>query len=196
MAKGDIPKMAVITPFGLFEWIRMPFGLRNAGCTFQRMMDQILGDIPHYFVYFDDLLIASPDATSHLRHVRQVFDCRHLHGLSINPAKCEFAKPEVAYLGMRVSSKGCFSFQKHTEVISTFPRLVDKKGLQRFLGILNFYRRFINGASRSVHQGFTHRGFIWFSRWSSSSTRSCLVLGSSCFLLQEAFFCLDEIFRL
>ena len=133
VAKGDIPKTAVITPFGLFEWIRMPFGLRNAGCTFQRMMDQILGDIPHCFVYVDDLLIASPDAESHLRHVRQVFDRLRLHGLSINPAKCEFAKPEVEYLGMRV--------------ISTFPHPVDKKGLQRFLGILNFYRRFIKGAA-------------------------------------------------
>ena len=60
MAKGDIPKTAVITPFGLFEWIRMPFGLNNAGCTFQRMMDQILGDIPHCFVYVNDLLIARP----------------------------------------------------------------------------------------------------------------------------------------
>ena len=105
MAKDDIPKTAVITPFGLFEWIRMPFGLRNAGCTFQRMMDQILGDIPHCFVYVDNLLIASPDATSHLRHVHQIFDRLRLHGLSINPAKCEFAKPEGEYLGMRVSSK-------------------------------------------------------------------------------------------
>ena len=55
MSKGDIPKMAVITPFGLFEWIRMPFGLRNAGCMFQRMVDQTLGDISHCFVYTDDL---------------------------------------------------------------------------------------------------------------------------------------------
>ena len=111
------------------------------------MMDQILGDIPHFFVYVDALLIASPDADSHLCHVRQVFDRLRLHGLSINPAKCEFAKPEVEYLGMRVSSKGCFPLQKHTEVISTFPRPVDKKGLQQFLGILNFYRRFIKGAA-------------------------------------------------
>ena len=140
MAKGDIPKTAVITPFGLFEWIRMSFGLRNAGCTFQRMMDQILGDISHCFVYVDDLLIASPDATSHLRHVHQIFD-------RLRPAKWEFAKPEVEYLGMRISSKWCFPLQKHNEVILTFPRPVDKKGLQRLLGILNFYRRFIKGAA-------------------------------------------------
>ena len=91
MSKGDIPKTAVITPFGLFECIRMPFGLRNAGCTFQRMMDQILDDIPHCFVYIDDILIASPDAEYHLRHVRLVFGRLQLHGLSISPDKCVFA---------------------------------------------------------------------------------------------------------
>ena len=85
MNKEDIPKTAVITPFGLLERVRMPFGLRNAGCTFQRMMDQILGDIPHCFVYIDDILIASPDAESHLRHVCQGLDHLRLHGLSINP---------------------------------------------------------------------------------------------------------------
>jgi len=147
MAKGDVPKTAVITPFGLFEWIKMPFGLRNAGCTFQRLMDSVLGDIPHCFVYVDDILIASPDATTHLQHVRQVLERLRLHGLSINPAKCVFAQPEVEYLGMRVSSRGCVPLQKHSKVISEFPRPVDKKGLQRFLGILNFYRRFIKGAA-------------------------------------------------
>ena len=137
MANGDIPKTAVITFFGLFEWIRTPFGLRNADCTFQRMKDQILGDIPHCFVYVDDMLIASPDLESHLCHVRQVLGQLRLLFLIINPTKCEIAKPEVEYNGMRVSSKGCFPLQMHSDVISAFPRLVDKKGLQRFLSILN-----------------------------------------------------------
>ena len=64
MTKGDIPMMAVITPFGLFEWIRMLFGLRNAGCTFQRMMDQILSEIPHCFVYVDDMIRVTPPPMS------------------------------------------------------------------------------------------------------------------------------------
>ena len=121
MNKGDIPKSAVITPFGLFEWVRMPFGLRNAGCTFQRLMDQILGDILHCFVYINDILIASPDAESHLRHVRQVFDRLRLHGLSINPEKCVFAAQELDYLGMRVSSKGCVPLEKHSEAVFVSP---------------------------------------------------------------------------
>ena len=147
MAPGDIPKTAVITPFGLFEWVRMPFGLRNAGCTFQRLMDQILGDLPHCFVYVDDILISSPDIQSHLQHVRQVLDRLRLHGLSINPDKCVFAAPSLEYLGMSVSAGGCVPLSKHTDVISTFPQPSDKKGLQRFLGIINFYRRFIRGAA-------------------------------------------------
>jgi Reverse transcriptase (RNA-dependent DNA polymerase) len=57
--EADIPKTAIITPFGLFELMRMPFGLRNAGMTFQRMMDQIFFDLPCVFIYLDDLLVAS-----------------------------------------------------------------------------------------------------------------------------------------
>ena len=86
MSTGDIPKTAVITPFGLFEWLRMPFG-----CTFQRLLDQILQGLPYCFVYVDD----SPDLTSHLEHVRNVFDLLRLHCLSINPDKCMFAAPTV-----------------------------------------------------------------------------------------------------
>jgi hypothetical protein len=56
----DIPKTAIITPFGLFEFLRMPFSLKNAGMTCQCMMDQIFFDLPCVFIYLDDLLIASP----------------------------------------------------------------------------------------------------------------------------------------
>ena len=147
MAPGDIPKTAVITPFGLFEWVRMPFGLRNAGCTLQRLMDQILGDIPHCFIYVEDILISSPDIKSHLQHVRQVLDRLRLQSLSINPDKCVFAAPSIEYLGMKVSAEGCVPLSKHTVVISTFPQPSDKKSLQCFLGIIKFYRRFIRGAA-------------------------------------------------
>ena len=70
--KEDIKKTAVITPFGLFEFCRMPFGLRNAGQTFQRMMDAVLSDIEHTFVYLDDLLIASADRATHKCDLQEV----------------------------------------------------------------------------------------------------------------------------
>ena len=59
VAAPDVPKMAVITPFGLWEFLRMPFGLKNAGQTFQRFMDDILAGIPHVFIYLDDVLVTS-----------------------------------------------------------------------------------------------------------------------------------------
>ena len=138
MSPGDNLKTAVFMPFGLFEWIQMPFGLRNAGCTFQCLMDLILGDLPNCLVYIDDILISSPDIQSHLQLVRQVLDRFCLYGLSINPDKCIFAAPSLNYLGMRVSAKGCDPLFKHTDEISAFPQPSDKKGLQRFLGIINF----------------------------------------------------------
>ena len=66
MAAEDIPKTAIITPFGMFEFLRLPFGLRNTGNTFQRMMDQILGNLPYCFVYIDDILVFSPNLSSHV----------------------------------------------------------------------------------------------------------------------------------
>ena len=150
MLPEDVPKTAVVTPFGMFEWLRMPFGLRNAGCTFQRMMDQIFGDLPYCFVYLDDILIASTTREAHLEHVRSVLDLLRLHGLSINPEKCVFAAAELDFLGMHVSAAGCLPVQKHTDVIASFPRPADRKGLQRFLGIINYYRRFIKNAAQTL----------------------------------------------
>ena len=71
--EGDIPKTAVITPFGLFEFLRMPFGLRNAGQTFQRLMDELMGDLPYMFIYLDDVLVASLNHQEHNLHLREVF---------------------------------------------------------------------------------------------------------------------------
>ena len=87
---ADIPKTAVTTPFGLFESVRMPFGLRNSAQTFQRFLDHVLRDIPHCFKYIDDVLIASRSPDEHKLHLRQVFSRLAEHGLVINPAKCVF----------------------------------------------------------------------------------------------------------
>ena len=99
MFPDDIPKTAIITPFGLFEFFRMPFGLRNAGLHFQRLMDRILAGLPFIFVYLDDVLVASPDHASHRQHLRELL--RHLRENShtINPQKSVFCQEEVKFLG-------------------------------------------------------------------------------------------------
>ena len=83
---ANIPKTAITTPFGLFEFIRMPFGLRNAGQTFQRFMDQVFHGLHFVFVYIDDVLIASSSPEEHKEHLRQVFQWLNEYGILINPS--------------------------------------------------------------------------------------------------------------
>ena len=73
MAESDICKTAIITPFGLWEFLRMPFGLKNAAQTFQQLMDTILRGIPCIFIYLDDILVSSSTRTEHADHLSQVF---------------------------------------------------------------------------------------------------------------------------
>ena len=84
----DVHKTAVVTPFGLFEFLRMPFGLRNAGQTFQRMMDEILAGLDYCFVYLDDILVASRSMEEHEIHLREVLTRLQQHGLVLNAEKC------------------------------------------------------------------------------------------------------------
>jgi len=82
MAEEDICKTAIITPFGMFEFLHLPFGLRNAGNTFQRMMDSILGDLPYCFTYVDDILVFSSSLEEHVEHLHQVLLLCRQHGLT------------------------------------------------------------------------------------------------------------------
>jgi hypothetical protein len=73
VAPENVPKTAIITPFGLYEFIRMPFGLKNAAQAFQRFMDTVCQGLDFVFVYADDILVASKDAAEHEAHLRQLF---------------------------------------------------------------------------------------------------------------------------
>ena len=95
VAEEDVPKTAVITPFGLFEFVRMPFGLKNAAQAFQRLMDGILRDIPFTFVYLDDILVASSSPEEHADHIRQVLQLLSKNGITVNKKKCVFGKSEL-----------------------------------------------------------------------------------------------------
>ena len=106
MTPNDIPKTAVITPFGLWEFLCMPFCLKNAAQSFQRPMDHILQGVPFIFVYLDDILVASTTTTDHTNHLREVFQLLSANGLVVNCAKCVFGVSELTYLGHLVNAKG------------------------------------------------------------------------------------------
>lgn len=84
----DVPKTAVITLFGLFEFLWCPFGLKGATQIFQRLMDSVVRDLLFVFVYLDDILVTSPSTDEHRLHLRQMFLHLHEQGLIVNPAKC------------------------------------------------------------------------------------------------------------
>ena len=148
VAAEDIPKTAVITPFGLFEFLRMPFGLKNAAQAFQRLMDTVCQGLDATFVYIDDILVASKDAKSHEQHLRQLFKRLQEHGLVINVSKCKFAKDSLDFLGYHINHTGTTPLPERVQAITKFNRPTTVKGLQEFVGMVNFYRRFIPAAAR------------------------------------------------
>lgn len=143
----DIPKTAVITPFGLYEYVRMCFGLRNAGQTFQRFMDQVLRGLDFCYAYLDDVLVASPDANTHERDLEKVFQRLSEFGVEINLAKCEFGKSEIQFLGFQVSGEGIAPLPSKVKALQEYklPKTVDE--LRRFLALLNFYHRFLKNTA-------------------------------------------------
>nr|VZI35201.1 unnamed protein product [Spirometra erinaceieuropaei] len=131
---SDVPKTAVTTPFGLFEFTRMPFGLRNATQTFQRFIDQVLRGLDFVYAYIDDLLVASSDAAEHEIHLRQLFERLDSFGVVINAAKYEFRVPSLIFLGHEVNSDGLKPVTEKVSAISTFPVPTTINQIRRFSG--------------------------------------------------------------
>lgn len=149
MYPDDIHKTAIATPFGLFEYLVMPFGLRNATQTFQRFMDSIFRGLDFVFVYIDDILIMSKDEESHVAHIRTVLERLRSSSLSVNLTKCIFGQPEVNFLGFKISSQGYSPVSERVEAILSFKKPETIEELRRFLGVTNYYRRCIPNAATS-----------------------------------------------
>ena len=139
----DVPKTAIATPFGLFEFVRMPFGLKNAAQTFQRLMDHATNKLCGVFVYLDDVLVASASPQQHERDPRELFGTIRRFGLVLNTNKCVFGVAELDFLGRRVSAQGIRPLPAKVEAVRRFERPQTVKAMQRFLGMVNFYRRFL-----------------------------------------------------
>jgi cleavage and polyadenylation specificity factor subunit 1 len=138
----------VATPFGLFEFLRLPFGLRNTGSTFQRLLDRVLCGLPWCFWYLDDIIAASASREEHLVHLQQLFERLHQHNLVINAEKCVFGVAKVEFLGHEVTAQGARPLKSHVTALQNHPPPTNIQQLQAFLGLVNFYRRFVKGAAR------------------------------------------------
>ncbi len=150
VAEEDIPKTAIVTPFGLFEFLRTPFGLKNAAQAFQRMMDSILAGLDCVFVYLDDILVASSSRKQHMKDLEQLFTLLSAHGLIINPDKCQFGVDSIDFLGHRISSEGSVPLPSKVQAIVGFPKPSTVKKLHEFVGMINFYHRFIGHIAETM----------------------------------------------
>ena len=128
---------------GSHEYLCMPFGLRNAGQTFQRYIEDALEGLSFVRAYIDDLIIYSDNHTDHLDHLRQVFDRLQKAGLVCSPGKCIIGVSKLRFLGHEVSSEGQKPLQEKVQPIQDFPIPRTVRQLRKFIGMIGYYRRFI-----------------------------------------------------
>lgn len=143
----DIAKTAITTPFGLFEFNFMTFGLCNAAQTFQRLIHEVLRGLDFVFPYIDDLCIASSSIDEHRKHLRIIFQRLRENNLAINLSKCEFGKTKLKFLGHALTKDGIRPLPEKVAAISDYPKPTIAKELKRFTGMLNFYRKFLPHAT-------------------------------------------------
>ncbi|CAH8464717.1 unnamed protein product [Dicrocoelium dendriticum] len=143
VAEEDIPKTAVITPFGLFEFLRMPFGLRNAAQTFQRLIDSVTRGLNFVYAYIDDILVASASEEQHAEHLKILFDRLAANSITVNPDKCVFQQPSIEFLGHHIDQYGIRPLDDRVRAIRDFPVPTTLAAIRRFNGMLNYYRRFL-----------------------------------------------------
>ncbi len=137
-------KLQLLPPSAcLNTYLFTPFGLSNAAQTFQRMMDRTTDGLEGVFAYMDDSRVGSPDRQTHLRHLEAFFSALAANGLAINLEKCVFATPSLEILGHTISATGAAPTADHAAEIENCPPPQDIKQLQRFLGMVNFYCRFL-----------------------------------------------------
>ncbi len=128
----------------------MAFGLRNAAQALQQLKDNILMGLEYVFSFLGDDGVFSKSKEEHWTHIRTLFAILAANGLALNLEKCVFAVPELDFLGHRISAAGVTPLRDNVQVILDFPKPTDGKSLQRFLGMINFYRRFLPGAAGTL----------------------------------------------
>lgn len=142
---GSREYTAFSTDAGTFQWKVLPFGLNVAPNSFCRMMSLAFAGLSpeQAFLYMDDLIVIGTSEANHLGNLEKVFKiCRNFN-LKLNPAKCEFFRSEVTFLGHRCTRNGLLPDSSKMEVIQKYPRPSDKEAVKRFTAFANYYRRFI-----------------------------------------------------
>lgn len=152
MSLNSQPLTAFITLWGLYEWVRIPFGLSRAPGAFQRFMENCLGDLKDTVCvpYLDDVIIFSATFEEHIEHTRKVLRRLREHGVKLKPRKCNLFKREVVFLGRVVSEEGYKLDPSNIKPVLALkespPKTINE--VRKLMGFLNYYRRYVKNFSR------------------------------------------------
>eukprot|EP00794_Sanderia_malayensis_P016602 gene16602-biopygen14025 len=141
----DREKTAFMTPTGLYEFLRMPYGLSTAPATFSRAISVVLSGLAYEtcLCYFDDVIVFSKDINQHCDRLKSVLQRFREQNLRVKASKCSFGSHEVAYLGHTISKDGIHTDPKKVKAIQDIPAPSTLEELRSFLGLAGYYRRFI-----------------------------------------------------
>jgi len=158
-------KAAFITCNGLWKWKVLPFGLTSAPATFQQLMEQVLSRL-HWktrLIYLEDVIFISPDFSTHVSCLWEVFDHLRAAGLKLKRSKCALLQPEVTYLGHVVGRDGFATDPEKVQAVKEWAVPRDLPELQAFLGLVGYYRQYkpgFAGLAKPLNQ-LTAKGVRW-----------------------------------
>ncbi|XP_038064022.1 uncharacterized protein K02A2.6-like [Patiria miniata] len=143
--------LTINTHKGLFVYNRLPFGIASAPAMWQRSMEQVLQGIPGVQCILDDMIITGRNDEEHLSNLRRVLDVLKARGLRLNKAKCEFFKRKVVFCGHEITHEGLNKTQDKVHAVKNAPRPTNVSQLRSFLGLVNYYHRFLPNLSTELH---------------------------------------------
>ena len=148
LTTDSIPKTVFTSPFGKYEYVKVPFGLAQALAYFQELMTGVLKDLPFTMAYLDDIIIYSSTPEEHLEHIKTVFEKLRHAKLSMKLSKCHFFAKEIQYLGHILGVEGIKLVPAKTEAIKAMHPPVNPKQVRAFLGLVGYYRKFIKNFAK------------------------------------------------
>ena len=165
------PYVTINTQRGLYRYLCLPFGVSSAPAVFQKAMDTILQGLSRVICYLDDILVTGSSEEEHLRNLSEVLARLSKHGLRLKREKCSFMQDSVEYLGHRIDAEGVHTSASKVEAIVKAPAPKNITELRSFLGMVNYYGKFIQNVASKLHplHALLKNGVKW--NWSDECSQ-------------------------
>ena len=151
VAENSREFLTINTHRGLYRYNRLPFGISSAPSIFQRQMDRLFARLPGIQCYQDDILITGRNDQEHLRNLERVLQILEENGLKVKESKCDFFKSSIHYLGHVIDGQGLHTSKEKVRAVVDAPRPHDVSTLRSYIGLLNYYGRFLPDLATILH---------------------------------------------